>query len=161
MHKPPRPQRQRLQLQRRRPYIRPKRHHTDDHADDVGDVIPIPLDHAFPTAVEASVFLCLESAGESRGDEVTLEGFQIRRRGRGRMAGGDGELVDELEDEEAGEGAAEVGDTVCMSRESVIDQPISRRKKKASSRRSPQAEERKRERRGRVRRGTYVASNVI
>ena len=59
-----------------------------------------------------SVLLGLEDAGEGLGDQVADE---TRRRVlgvRGRVAGGAGEGVDEFEDEEAGEGAAEVGDAV-------------------------------------------------
>ena len=44
-------------------------------------------------------------------DEITLEGVEFRRSG-GRLASSDGESVDEFEDEESREGAAEVADAV-------------------------------------------------
>lgn len=44
-------------------------------------------------------------------DEIALEGVEFRR-SSGRLASSDGESVDEFEDEESREGAAEVADAV-------------------------------------------------
>ena len=44
-------------------------------------------------------------------DEIALEGVEFRR-SSGRLASSDGEGVDEFEDEESREGAAEVADAV-------------------------------------------------
>lgn len=44
-------------------------------------------------------------------DEIAFEGVGFRRSG-GRLASSDGESVDEFEDEESREGAAEVADAV-------------------------------------------------
>ncbi len=116
IHKPPSPQRQSLQLQRRGTDIAPKSHHADDDAKDIGDVIPIPGDIARARAGEAAGLLRFEDAGKGRGDEVAFEGREVFGRFEGRVAGGEGEVVDEFEDEEAGEGAAEVGDAVGRGR---------------------------------------------
>lgn len=63
------------------------------------------------TAVDAAVLFGFKDAAEGFGDEVAFEGIEIRG-GGGRVAGGDGEVVDEFEDEEAREGAAEVADAI-------------------------------------------------
>lgn len=116
IHKPPSPQRQSLQLQRRGTDIAPESYHADDDAKDIGDVIPIPGDIARARAGEAAGFLRLEDAGKGRGNEVAFEGREVFGGFEGRVAGGEGEVVDEFEDEEAGEGAAEVGDAVGRGR---------------------------------------------
>lgn len=113
---PPRPQRQPLQLQRRRLNKPPKRNNTNNNTKDINDIIAIGIDPARAAALHTSVFLGLERAREGGGDEG---GFEAGGRvgGGGRDAGGGGEEVDEFEDEEAWEGAAEVADTVieCVS----------------------------------------------
>ena len=105
IHQPPRSQGQRLQLHRRRSDIAQEGDDANDDADDVGDVIPIPFSSTGATAVQASMFLCFQSAGEGSGDEIGLEEVGFGRGGR-RMAGGDSEVIDEFEDEETGECAA-------------------------------------------------------
>lgn len=62
-------------------------------------------------AIDAAVLLGFEYAAEGLRDEVALEGVWLRGAG-GRVAGRDGEGVDELEDEETRESAAEVADAV-------------------------------------------------
>ena len=51
------------------------------------------------------------NAAEWLCNEIAFECVEFRRRG-GRVAGGDGESVDELENEKSREGAAEVADAV-------------------------------------------------
>lgn len=113
---PPRPQRQRLQLHRRRPDKRPERHGADDDAQHVRDVVTVDGNITGPASVDAAVFFGLGDAGKGRCDGV---GCFERGGGRGR-AGGDGEGVDEFEDEEAGKGAAEVGNAVCSGAEGLV-----------------------------------------
>lgn len=116
IHQPPSPQRQSLQLQRRGTDIAPESHHADDDAYNIGDVIPIPGDIARARAGEAAGFLRFEDAGEWRGDEVAFEGREVFGGFEGRVAGGEGEMVDEFENEEAGEGAAQIGDAIGRGR---------------------------------------------
>lgn len=105
---PPRPQRQRLQFHRRGSDKGPECHGSDDDAQHIGDVVPIDGNVARAASLDAAVLLRFHDAREGGGDGV---GGSFRRGGR-RGAGGDSEGVDEFEDEEAGEGAAEVGDAI-------------------------------------------------
>lgn len=66
---------------------------------------------ASTTAIDTAVLLDFLHAAERLCNEISLEGVHFGRIG-GWVAGGDGESVDELEDEESGEGAAEVADAV-------------------------------------------------
>lgn len=66
---------------------------------------------AHTTAIDAAVFLGFQDTAELLSDKVTLESVKVRGRVR-RMASGDGEVVDEFEDEESRKGAAEVADAV-------------------------------------------------
>jgi hypothetical protein len=86
----------------------PESHYTDDDAKHVDNVISIGSDTAGSAAVHANMAIVLEGAREGFGDKVTLE---VGRRDGGRCACCSGEHVDELEDEEAGECAAEVANT--------------------------------------------------
>ncbi len=104
---PPCSERQRLQLHRRRSDIPPKRHYAYDHTHHIRHIITVSGDIADSAAVDASVLFGFGDAGEGGGDKRR---FEVCERGERRGAGGDGEEVDEFEDEEAGEGAAEVGD---------------------------------------------------
>jgi len=108
---PPRLQRQPLQRQRPRPNKPHKRHHPHHDTYHIDNVISVLLDGADAAAFDTAVFVGFEGAVEERGQGfggVEFEG-EAGRVG-GRSAGGAGEVVDEFEDEEAGEGAAEVGD---------------------------------------------------
>lgn len=68
-------------------------------------------DIAGSTAVNAAVLFGFSNTAEWLCDEIALEGVEFRRSG-GRLASGDGESVDEFEDEKSREGAAEVADAV-------------------------------------------------
>jgi hypothetical protein len=57
------------------------------------------------------VLFSFSDTAECLRDEIALEGVEFRRSG-GRFASSDGESVDEFEDEESREGAAEVADAV-------------------------------------------------
>jgi hypothetical protein len=57
------------------------------------------------------VLFGFDDTAERLRDEIALEGVEFRRSG-GRLASSDGESVDEFEDEESREGAAEVADAV-------------------------------------------------
>lgn len=105
---PPRPQRQRLQLHRRGSDIGPECHGPDDHAQDIRNVIPIDSNVARAASLDAAMLFHFCDAGKGGGDG----GGGCFERGGRRGAGSDGEGVDELEDEEAGESAAEVGDAM-------------------------------------------------
>jgi hypothetical protein len=65
------------------------------------------------TTIDAAVLFGFGDTVEWRRDEVALEHVEFRR-GSGRLASSDGESVDEFEDEESREGAAEVADAVEM-----------------------------------------------
>jgi hypothetical protein len=104
---PPRPERQTLQLRGSRLDEHEERDCADDHAQHVGDIVAVAADLAHAAAVDAAVLLGLEGTGEGRGDEGVFEG--VGGRGDGRWnAGGLGEEVDQLEDEEPGEGTAQI-----------------------------------------------------
>ena len=109
---PPRPQRQRLQPHRGRSDVQYKSNHADDHTHYIGDVIPIPLDDTNARAVNATVLLGLGHAGEGGGDEIALKGLEILGGFEGWITRRGREGVDEFEDEEAGECAAQVGNAV-------------------------------------------------
>jgi len=68
-------------------------------------------DIAGSTAVDAAVLFGFNDTAEGLRDEIALEGVEFGRSG-GRLASSDGESVDEFEDEESREGAAEVADAV-------------------------------------------------
>ena len=70
-------------------------------------------DIASTAAVDTAVLLSFEDAAEGLCNEVSLQHVRFRSAG-GWVASCDGEGVDELEDEEAGESAAEVADAVKM-----------------------------------------------
>ena len=61
--------------------------------------------------INTAVLLSLQHTTERLCNEISLECVQFGSTG-GWVAGCDGEGVDELEDEESGEGAAEVADAV-------------------------------------------------
>ena len=118
IHQPPSPQRQPLQLHHRGPNKSPKRHNPHNHTNNISNIIPIPFHNAGACSLETRLFLCFQTAGKGGGDEVAFEGGGEvfgRVEGRRRVAGCEGEVVDEFEDEEAGEGAAEVGDAGFVS----------------------------------------------
>jgi hypothetical protein len=104
----PSPQWEGLQLQYYRPDVKVECHGADEHTNNVGHVITIPLDHALTTAVGTSVSLSLESAGKRRRHEISFQGVECRRR-RGRNASRRGEQIDEFENEEFRERASKVG----------------------------------------------------
>jgi len=103
---PPSPQRQGLQLQRRRLNEPPECHHAHNHTHDIHHIISIPANIAYPSTLYTPFF----SRGSSTGEGVCDErAFEFRGEGVGcvgRDAGGDCEGVDKLEDEEAGESTA-------------------------------------------------------
>jgi hypothetical protein len=70
-------------------------------------------DVAGSTAVDAAVLFGFNDTAERLRNEITLQRVEFRRSG-GRLASSDGESVDEFEDEESREGAAEVADAVEM-----------------------------------------------
>ena len=107
---PPGPQWQCLQLHSCRPYIRHEGDDTDHHAHNVSDIISVSTDHASSTTVYAAVFFRFGDTGEGGSYEGSFEGRGVCGRFRGRIAGGDSEGVDELEDEETRKGAAQIGD---------------------------------------------------
>jgi hypothetical protein len=104
----PRSQRQTLQLQCLGLDKAPESYYTDDNAEHIDNIISIGSDAAGSAAVHANMAIVLESAGEGFGDKITLE---VGRGDGGRCACCSGEHVDEFEDEEAGECAAEVANT--------------------------------------------------
>ena len=112
---PPRPQWQRLQLHSCRPYIRHESDDTDYHTHNVSDIISVSTDHAGSATVYAAVFFRFGDTGEGGSYEGPFEGGGVGRRVRGRITGGNSEGIDELEDEETREGAAEVGDATHVS----------------------------------------------
>ena len=63
------------------------------------------------TAINTAVFLSLQNAAERLRDQVAFEGFEFGSSG-GRVASGDGESVNELENEESRESTAEVADAM-------------------------------------------------
>jgi hypothetical protein len=105
----PSSQRQTLQLQSLRLDKAPESDYTNDDAKYVYNVISISGDIASSTSIDANMTVVLEGAREGFGDQVALE---VGRWDGGRCAGCSCEHVDELEDEEAGESATEVGDAV-------------------------------------------------
>ena len=100
---PPSPQRQRLQFPRGRFNKPPESNNADNHTHDIHNIISVPLDIAYSTPFQASVFLSCDGAAERVGYEGS---FEVGRGGRGRDASCDCEGIDEFEDEEAGEGTA-------------------------------------------------------
>lgn len=119
---PPSTHRQSLQHQRLRSDEPDESHHAHHNANHIDDVIPIRVHPACSTTINTPMLVCLQRAVKRRGHRrhAVLEGLG-ERWDRGRDAGGDGEVVDELEDEEAGEGAAEVRDAVgtCVSNSGI------------------------------------------
>lgn len=98
-----------MQLPRRRPYIHEKRDQAQQYTDYIGNIVSVSFDTADAASLYAAVFFGFEDAGEGGGDGCAA-GFQVFRGEGGRVAGCNGEEVDEFEDEEAGKGAAEIGD---------------------------------------------------
>jgi hypothetical protein len=105
---PPSSQRQTLQLQSLGLDKAPESDYTNDDAKYIYDIISISGDIASSTSIDTNMAVIFEGAGEGFGDEVALE---VGRWDGCRCACCGGEHVDELEDEEAGESATEVGDT--------------------------------------------------
>ena len=106
---PPRSQRQTLQLQCLGLNKAPKSHYTNDNAKYIDNIISISGDIASTASVDTDMAIVLEGAGEGLGDQVAFEvGWWD---GSGCACCGS-EHVDEFEDEEAGECAAEVANTV-------------------------------------------------
>jgi hypothetical protein len=68
-------------------------------------------DIAGSTAVDAAVLFGLNDTAERPCDEIALKGVEFGGSG-GRLASGDGESVDEFEDEESREGAAQIADAM-------------------------------------------------
>lgn len=105
----PRPQRQALQRQDLGSDVGEEGDDADDDTDHVDYVVAIMDRLAGSTAVDASLLLGLDGAGEGLRHEVSLH--QERDIGPSWVAGGGGEVVDETEHEVPGEGPAQVGDT--------------------------------------------------
>jgi len=97
-------------MQRLRLNEPPKRDAADNHTHHICNVIPVALNITRAAAGDAAVLVGFEGAAEGRGDQGGGEGGRRGRGGGRRDAGRDCEVVDEFEDEEAREGAAEVGD---------------------------------------------------
>jgi hypothetical protein len=87
----------------------PESHYTNDDAEYVYNVIAIGGDVASSTSIDANVAVIFEGAREGLGDQVALE---VGRWDGSGCTSCSCEHVDEFEDEEAGESAAEVGDAV-------------------------------------------------
>jgi hypothetical protein len=68
-------------------------------------------DIASTAAVDTAVLLSFKDAAERLCNKVSLQHVRFGS-ARGWVAGGDGEGIDEFEDEEAGESTAEVADAV-------------------------------------------------
>lgn len=68
MPQPPRSQRQALQLPRGRLNESPKGHGTDNHAQDIGDIVTVSDDVAGAAAIDAAVLVRFQGAGEGGGD---------------------------------------------------------------------------------------------
>lgn len=105
----PCPQRQTLEFQDRRLDKHDKGDCSNQHTQDVGDVVAIAAGFAYSTAVEAAVLVGLQGARERRRDQIALQLLRWRRNGWGN-AGGHGEKVDEFEDEVPRECTTEIGD---------------------------------------------------
>lgn len=73
----------------------------------------VSRDIAGSTAVDAAVLFGFNDTAKWLCDEIALKGVEFGRSG-GRLASSDGEGVDEFEDEESREGAAEVADAVML-----------------------------------------------
>lgn len=108
---PPSPQRQSLDPHDRGLDVPPKCNHANNDTKYVDNIVAIGCDIARSTAVNTAVLLMFQCAGERLRDEWTLEQIGFGWHGR-RSAGRGCEHVDCFEDEEAREGAAEVGYTV-------------------------------------------------
>lgn len=106
---PPRLHGQTLQLRRRGPDEAPERDDTNRNAQHVDNVVAVLLNVTAAASVGAAVLLCLEDTGELLRDEIAFEGASVLDVG-GREASRGREEVDELENEETRESAAEVGD---------------------------------------------------
>jgi hypothetical protein len=109
---PPRLERQRLQFYRGRLDELPKGEHAYDHTDDVRNIVSISIYVADAASLDTAILFGRESAGEGVCDERSAEvGGKGGSWGR-RDARCDGKEIDELEDEEAREGAAKIRDTI-------------------------------------------------
>jgi hypothetical protein len=103
----PRLQWQCLNPHNRRLDIAPEGDYTNDNAQDVDNVVPIPGDLVYATAVAASVLIRLAYTRESLCDRCAFEkGFFGGV--SGREAGSRSEHVDGFEDEEARESATKI-----------------------------------------------------
>ena len=106
---PPRPQRQTLQLQCLGLNKAPESHYANDNAKHIDNIISISGDIASTASVDADMAIIFEGAGEGFSNQVA---FEVGWWDGGGCACCGGEHVDEFEDEEAGECAAEVANTV-------------------------------------------------
>jgi hypothetical protein len=105
---PPSPQRQALQMQSLRLDKAPECNYTDNNTKHIDNIISISSNTASTASINTDMAVILQSARERFGDEIA---FEVRRGDGGRCACCGGEHVDEFEDEEAGECAAEVANT--------------------------------------------------
>lgn len=109
-HQTPGPQREALQFS----CSRFDEHHESDganeHAQHVGDIVPIPINLTDTAAIDAAVLFWLEGTGEGGGDEGIFQFIGWWGCGWGD-AGGLGEKVDKFEDKVARECSTQVGDT--------------------------------------------------
>lgn len=105
---PPRPQRQTLQLQCLGLDEAPESDYANNDTKYIHNVISVSGDIASATSIDADMAVVLEGAGKGFGDQVT---FEVGRWDGGGCACCSGEHVDEFENEEAGECAAEVANT--------------------------------------------------
>lgn len=86
-----------------------KRHHADDDADDVHDVVSIAEHLTGSATIGAPLLVELNGTRERLRDEWSLQVGRVELFSR-RMAGGNRKIVDQLEDEKFGKGAAQVRD---------------------------------------------------
>jgi hypothetical protein len=105
---PPSPQRQALQMQSLGLNKAPESNYTNDNTKHIDNIISISSNTAGTTSIDTDMAVILKGAGERFGDQIA---FEVWRGDGGRCACCSGEHVDEFEDEEAGECAAEVANT--------------------------------------------------
>ena len=108
--KPPRSEWQILEMYYPRPDVHEEGDKAKYHAEDIDNVVPVPVHLASATGGNAPFFLRLDGAREGLGDRVALERSGLIR-DHGRIAIGNGEGVDEAEDEVAGECATKIRHT--------------------------------------------------
>jgi hypothetical protein len=86
----------------------PESNYTNDNTKHIDNIISISSNTAGTTSIDTDMAVILKGAGERFGDQIA---FEVWRGDGGRCACCSGEHVDEFEDEEAGECAAEVANT--------------------------------------------------